>query len=138
MATVLYNDRINCFRRMRELDFLLDDKPTGRRVAELAELRIRSIQCFRELESFNDTGKFLCRHPLTAHRSERAVLEELYRDNPAGFLQKCSVAEREIKRYTRHLQDPKREDRRTLDKALLEKHKTTYELCTMIISAAKK
>ena len=62
---------------MKQLDELLETKPTEEAVKEMAELRIRNLQAFDELQSFNDTGKFLCKHPLLAGRSEisREALE---------------------------------------------------------------
>ena len=62
MATVLYNDRINTYRKMKQLDELLEKERNAQAVADMAELRIRNLQAFAELQSFNDTGKFLCTH----------------------------------------------------------------------------
>ena len=49
MATVIYNDRINTWRKMKKLDEVLDKKPKERDVAAMAELRIRNLQAFEEL-----------------------------------------------------------------------------------------
>jgi hypothetical protein len=56
-------------------------------VRDLAELRIRNLLCFSELRSYNDTAKFLFRHPLLVHLSERYALEAKLRKNPEEFLQ---------------------------------------------------
>ena len=55
MATVIYNDRINTWRKMKKLDEVLDKKPKERDVAAMAELRIRNLQAFEELKAYNDT-----------------------------------------------------------------------------------
>ena len=84
MATVLYNDRINTYRKMKQLDELLEKERNAQAVADMAELRIRNLQAFAELQSFNDTGKFLCKHPLLFGRSEIAELMKLLKADPAG------------------------------------------------------
>ena len=62
---------------MKQLDEQLDKKPTTQAVIDMAELRIRNLLAFEELQSFNDTGKFRYKHPFIAHQSERAQLEDL-------------------------------------------------------------
>ena len=47
---------------MKQLDELLEKERNAQAVADMAELRIRNLQAFAELQSFNDTGKFLCKH----------------------------------------------------------------------------
>ena len=59
MATLIYNDRVATFRKMRKLDEILDSKPRERDVLEMAELRVRNLQAFAELQSFNDTAMAL-------------------------------------------------------------------------------
>ena len=58
-ATILFNDRINTFRIMKVLDADLDNNPNTKDIKELAELRIRNHDCFRELEALNETGDFV-------------------------------------------------------------------------------
>ena len=52
---------------MKQLDEQLDKKPTTQAVIDMAELRIRNLLAFEELQSFNDTGKFRYKHPFIAH-----------------------------------------------------------------------
>ena len=40
MATVIYNDRINTWRKMKQLDVALDKKPKANDVQMMAKLRI--------------------------------------------------------------------------------------------------
>jgi hypothetical protein len=53
MATILYNDRILSYRKLKQLDEQLDTTPTARSVMEMAETRIRNLQAFAELQSYN-------------------------------------------------------------------------------------
>lgn len=115
---------------MKVLDKELDNQPTERMIADMAELRIRNLLCFSELKNFNDTGKWLKKHPLITHQTLRYRLEELYRDDNAEFLKKYNDCCNNIKRYKSFLKNEKRIDKRESDKELLEKHteqKTVYE-----------
>lgn len=107
---------------MKVLDAELDDKPTESRVAKMAETRIRNLQCFEELQSFNDTGKWKNKHPLLIHYSERFQLEELRRGDPEAFLQKYAACNHNISRYKSYLNNPARSDRHENDKKNLAKH----------------
>ena len=130
-ATILYNDRINTWREMKRIDKVLDTEPTPQAVADMAEMRIRNNQAFAELQSFNDTGRFLNKHPLLAERSEAARLLKLFRHDPAEFL-------RLHKRYKSYLKRADRKDRRTADKANLERHKDRERLFEMIMEQNSK
>ena len=93
---------------MKQLDEQLDKKPTTQAVIDMAELRIRNLLAFEELQSFNDTGKFRYKHPFIAHQSERAQLEELLRKDPQEFLRRHKNVLDNIRRYESYL---KRADR---------------------------
>lgn len=115
---------------MKVLDALLDTKPTAKAVMDLAELRIRNLLCFRELQSFNDSGKWLQKHPLIVHRSTYARLEEMFILNHTRFMEEYNRCCYNISRYESYLRNEKRIDRRDTDKALLQKHtetKTVFE-----------
>ena len=43
---------------MKQLDELLDKKPTKRAVIDMAELRIRNLLAFSELQTYNNTAIF--------------------------------------------------------------------------------
>lgn len=107
---------------MKVLDAELDDKPTEAKVAKMAETRIRNLQCFEELQSFNDTGKWKNKHPLLIHYSERFQLEELRHRDPAAFLKKYANCNQNIKRYKSYLKSDTRIDQRASDKKNLNKH----------------
>lgn len=135
-ATILYNDRINTFRMMKKLDEQLETEPTEQAVAEMAELRIRNLQTFAELQSFNDTGRFLCRHPLLFGRSELAQLQELFHRNVPDFMRRYKNTLDNIKRYRSYLKRDDRKTRRDSDRELLDRHIQRERLFRMVMDEA--
>lgn len=138
MATVIYNDRINTWRQMKQLDEVLDTNPTAHTVTDMAELRIRNNQAFAELQSFNDTGKFLCKHPILFGRSEIAQLIKLLRSDPAEFLRQHKNVFDNIKRYRSYLKRSDRKDKRTADRKNLERHQERERLFKMVLEQQNK
>ena len=123
---------------MVEIDARIDRKPTEKLVIELAELRIRNLQAFRELDEYNRTGKFLNRHPLVAHFSTRQQLEELLRENPDRFLEEYSNSRENVKRYRSYLNSPARTDeKKDKDRINLKKHSERVEIMKDILSHEK-
>lgn len=118
---------------MKVLDIELDDKPTEAKVAKIAETRIRNLQCFEELQSFNDIGKWVNKHPLLIHYSERFQLEELRRKDPETFLQKYAACNQNIKRYKSYLNNPNRSGNHENDKKNLAKHQERRVIFESII-----
>lgn len=108
---------------MKVLDAELDTHPTTAKVTKMAELRIRNLLCFSELQTFNDTGKWRNKHPLIIHHSERFKLEELRQRNPEEFLKQYANCNHNIKRYKSYLKNPDRADKKASDKKNLQKHK---------------
>ena len=138
MATVIYNDRINTWRKMKQLAEVLDKNPTAHAVADMAELRIRNNQAFAELQSFNDTGKFLCKHPILFGRSEIAQLIKLLRSDPAEFLRQHKNVLDNIKRYRSYLKRSDRKDKRTADRKNLERHQERERVFKMVLEQQNK
>lgn len=132
-ATILYNDRVNTWRKMKQLDKQLEDAPTPEAVKQMAELRIRNLQAFAELRSFNDTGKFLCKHPILFGRSEFSELLRLLKADPAEFLRRHKNVLDNIKRYKSYLKRDDRADRRQSDKEHLARHEEKERLFKMVI-----
>lgn len=133
MATVIYNDRINTWRRMKELDVALDKKPKPNDVEMMAELRIRNLLAFDELKSYNDTGKFLYNHPLIKEKSEFNELVKLFRLDPSEFLRKHKNVLDNIKRYRIYLKREDRKDRRDSDRANLQRHQERERMFKMVM-----
>ena len=138
MATVIYNERINTWRQMKQLDEVLDKNPTAKAVANMAELRIRNNQAFAELQSFNDTGKFLCKHPILFGRSEIAQLIKLLRSDPAEFLHQHRNVLDNIKRYRSYIKRKDRKEKREADKRNLERYQEKERLFKMVLEQHNK
>ena len=116
MATILYNDRIYTFKKMKSIDAEIDSKPTQKKVENLAELRIRNLQAFAELKALNDNGDFLYKHPLIIHHSLRAQLQEKLKQDPEGFMDDYANCRDNVKRYNSYLNSSKRsEDQKKKD-----------------------
>lgn len=128
MAVILYNERVATYKKMKQLDDQLDKNPTKSAVREMAELRIRNLQAFAELQSFNDTGNFLYKHPLIVHQSERAQLEELIRKDPAEFLHRYKNCTDSIRRYESYLKREDRKVRRAQDKEHLLRYRSKADI----------
>lgn len=123
---------------MKVLDAELDNKPTTKSVMAMAEARIRNLQCFRELQSFNDSGLWINKHPLLVHHSERFQLEELRKRDPAAFLKKYADCSQNIKRYSSYLNNKNRESSRDKDKKNLAKHQERLIIFENILNNEKK
>lgn len=119
---------------MKVLDDELEKSPTDKKVARMAELRIRNLLCFSELQSFNDTGMWKNKHPFIVHQSERARLEELKRRDPEAFLRKYANCSYNIKRYNSFLKSNTRSDRRESDKKNLNRYQELETIFKDIIS----
>lgn len=133
MATLLYNDRVVTWKQMKQLDEQLDRKPRCLDIMQMVELRIRNLQAFAELRSFNDSGRFLYRHPLIAYKSERHQLEQLMKDNPSEFLRLYKNCTDNIRRYESFLRRPDRTGRRVQDRENLRRHREREALFKVIM-----
>lgn len=119
---------------MKVLDVELDSRPTAAKVAKMAELRIRNLQSFRELQSYNDTGKWLYTHPLIIHMSERFVLEELRQKNPEQFLKEYANCSHNVKRYRSYLKSDARTENRKSDRQNLQRHQDRLTIFENILA----
>lgn len=119
---------------MLHLDKILDSTPTAKDVSQMAELRIRNLQAFDELQSFNDSDKWRYKHPLIIHMSERFSLEELRHKNPERFLKEYANCAHNVKRYTSYIKNQSRKDKRDQDKINLKKHKERQTIFEDIIA----
>ena len=135
MATLVYNDRVATFHKMQQLDRILDKAPTPADVISMADMRVRNLQAFAELQHFNDTGHWLYEHPLTAGQSERAELERLRRQDPDRFLQEYANCRDNCRRYARFTKDPKRAARHDTDLNLLREHRRRLALFRTILQS---
>lgn len=118
---------------MKKLDEVLDRKPKANDVAQMAELRIRNLLAFDELQSYNDTGKFLYKHPLLKGKSEFDELVKLFRTDSTEFLHKHKNVLDNIKRYKSYLKRKDRKDRRSSDRENLHRHQECERMFKMVM-----
>jgi hypothetical protein len=88
------------YRRMQEIDVLLDDQPELAK--EMIQQDERNRQAHKELKSFNDAGKFAYKHPFVIkqkhYKDSYAELTELRRTDPAAFLNEITNVTQNIRR----------------------------------------
>jgi len=123
---------------MKQLDEQLEKEPTEQAVKEMAELRIRNLQAFAELQSFNDTGKFLCEHPLLSGRSELSKLRQLLRRDPSEFLRQHRNTLDNIRRYKSYLKRKDRKAERQQDREHLARHERREELFRLVLEEGSR
>jgi len=134
MATLIFNDRINTFNRMKEIDAVIDNKPTPALIRELARLRIQNLDAFRELQSLNDTGEFRFIHPLIKHHSLRAELEKTLNKNSGEYLDGYQRAKENVKRYSSFIKSKTRSpEQKKKDKISLAEWNEKCELYKSIL-----
>jgi hypothetical protein len=117
------------------IDAELDKSPTPDLVSELAELRIRNLLCFSELETLNNTGKFRGKHPLIKFFSVRQLLAKLRKDDPEQFLYDFSTCRDNVKRYSSFLKRKEiTDDQRKKWEKQHDKHSSRLELMKEVMS----
>lgn len=123
IALLIYESRIQGYRRLKEIDEIIDSKTTPALIREFTEIRILNNQCFRELEAFNKTGEWLYEHPLIVHYSERQILIKLKTSDPEEFFKQYQLCKQNIARYSSYVKSETRTaEQRQKDAALLRKH----------------
>ena len=134
-ATLIYNDRVYSYQKMIIADELLEKEPTADLVKGLAELRIRNLLCFSELEMFNSTGKFKGMHPLLKHFTVRQSLVKIKKEDPEQFLEEFSNTRDNVKRYSSFLKRDKVQPKQKENwQKQVDKHTQRLELIKEIMS----
>ena len=135
LATIIYNDRIVSWKQMKAISEKMDrNECTAADIFTMVRLRIRNLQAFKELQSYNDTGTFRYQHPLVEGKSERAELIKLLQQDPQEFLKKHRNCLDSIRRYESYLRNPERQNRKEKDRKLLQKYMLRDTLFKEIIS----
>lgn len=134
-AVIIYNDRVGTFRKIKAIDAVIDDDPSPELVKNIAETRSRNLMCFAELESYNNTGKWLNKHPLLSAFSLHREMERLLQTNPAGFLDEYSKVSGYVSRYNSYLNNEKRsEAQHAKDMKNLDKYREKEEIMKEILN----
>ena len=116
---------------MQEIDVLLDDHPE--QAMDIVLLDERNRQAHKELKSYNDTGKFVYKHPFVVkkkhYKDSYTELTELKRADSAAFLKEITNVTQNIRRIQSSLnkkkyktEDEKRSWEQNLEKATIRLH----------------
>ena len=123
---------------MQEIDKVIDNNPSL--AAELVELDIRNQISHKELESYNNTGKFINEHELVNQYNfrKKTISEfEIYRKtSPKKFLNEAANLQQNIRRIESNIRNKKykTDDEKNTWIQNLEKLKIKFELISEILT----
>lgn len=119
MCIILYDERINRYRRMQDISILLDTEPSPELCLEMVECDILQRKAHLELNSYNDCHIFLNEHPLIQERNQILQLEnslkQLKKENPAAFINEISNITQNIRRIESNIRTKKYKNDITLE-----------------------
>lgn len=114
LAILLYDERVNTWQQLVKLRQEIDDYPE--KALAIADLDDRNRMAHHELEVFQDTGIFPCKHPLAVmFMAERKKLSEwraLKAKDPQAFMKQVSNLQHNITRYRSQLKKDKLSEER--------------------------
>ena len=112
LAILLYDERINTWQQLVKLRQEIDDYPE--KALAIADLDDRNRMAQHELEVFEKTGIFPCKHPMAVKfMAERKKLSEwrtLKQKDPKGFMKQVANIEHNITRYRSQISKDKLTD----------------------------
>ena len=108
-ADSIFTDRINLWQRLREIEDNTEglQEIEAQTIEEFITKTIRLELCFSELKAFNDTGKFIGKHPFISERDERSRISELLRAAPDKYFEERKNVELNITRYSSQINGKK-------------------------------
>ena len=136
LAILLYDERVNTWKKLCELRQDLDDCPE--KALAIADLDDRNRMAHHELEVFQDTGIFPCKHPLAVKfMAERKKLSEwraLKAKDPKAFMKLVANIQHNITRYRSQLKKDKlTAEKRTQIERNLENAERLQELMQRVV-----
>lgn len=112
LAILLYDERINTWQQLCALRREIDNYPE--KALAIADLDDRNRMAHHELEVFEKTGIFPCKHPMAVKfMAERKKLSEwrtLKQKDPKGFMKQVANIEHNITRYRSQISKDKLTD----------------------------
>lgn len=124
---------------MKDIDAVIDKEPTEQRIIDLAELRNRNIMAFKELQEYNDNGKWKNKHPLIVHHSIRQKYEDMLRKDPGEFLGEYTNTANNVNRYKSFLNNKDRSpNQHDKDRENLTKHSERETIMREVLEEKKK
>jgi len=136
LAILLYDERVYTWQQLCKLRQEIDDYPE--KALAIADLDDRNRMAHHELEVFQDTGIFPCKHPLAVmFMAERKKLSEwraLKAKDPQAFMKQVSNLQHNITRYRSQLKKDKlSEERRAAIERNLANSERLQELMQKVI-----
>jgi len=109
LAILLYDERVNTWHKICALRAEVDQYPE--KALAIADLDDRNRMAHHELEVFQDTGVFPCKHPLavkfTAERKKLSEWRALKAKDPKTFMKLVANLQHNITRYRSQLKKDK-------------------------------
>ena len=136
LAILLYDERVNTWQQLVKLRQEIDDYPE--KALAIADLDDRNRMAHHELEVFQDTGIFPCKHPLAVQfMAERKKLSEwraLKAKDPQAFMKQVANLQHNITRYRSQLKKDKltKEKREAIERNLANSERL-HELMQKVI-----
>lgn len=136
LAILLYDERVNTWQKLCALRAEVDHYPE--KALAIADLDDRNRLAHKELEVFQDTGIFPCKHPLAvqfmADRKKLSEWRALKAKDPQAFMKQVSNIEHNITRYRSQLKKDKlSEERRAAIERNLANSERLHELMQKVI-----
>lgn len=136
LAILLYDERVNTWQQLCKLRQEIDDYPE--KALAIADLDDRNRLAHKELEVFQDTGIFPCKHPLAVmFMAERKKLTEwraLKAKDPQAFMKQVANLQHNITRYRSQLKKDKlSEERREAIERNLANSERLNELMQQVV-----
>lgn len=105
LCILLYDERVNTYHRMQQIDTRLDEHPEL--ATEMAALDERNRQAQQELETWQATHRFSMVHPIVINAlQEKKQFEELRRiatEDSAEFMRRITNAKQNLRRIESRL-----------------------------------
>ena len=112
LAILLYDERINTWQQLCALRADIDTCPE--KALAIADLDDRNRMAHHELEVFEKTGIFPCKHPMAikfmAERKKLSEWRTLKQKDPKGFMKQVANIEHNITRYRSQISKDKLTD----------------------------
>jgi len=109
LAILLYDERVNTWQKICALRAEVDQYPE--KALAIADLDDRNRMAHHELEVFQDTGIFPCKHPIAvkfmADRKKLTEWRALKARDPKAFMKQVANLEHNITRYRSQLKKDK-------------------------------
>jgi len=136
LAILLYDERVNTWQKLCALRAEVDQYPE--KALAISELDDRNRMAHHELEVFQDTGIFPCKHPLAvqfmADRKKLSEWRTLKAKDPEAFIKQVANIKNNITRYRSQLKKDKlSEERRAAIERNLANSERLHELMQKVI-----